>query len=76
VRKGLRVARMPANKMFIFNKTDHLPGILVEDKGLSAVMLTMASWTQQILAHIFVTSSMELIFPIPLMSAKIFLPLL
>ncbi len=29
--RGLRVACMPASEMLIFNKTDHLSGILVED---------------------------------------------
>ena len=31
MRKGLRIAHMPASEMLIFNKMDHLPGILVEE---------------------------------------------
>ncbi len=29
VRKGLRIVQMPASEILIFNKMDHLPGILV-----------------------------------------------
>jgi hypothetical protein len=75
VREGLCLGRMPASEMLIYNKADHLPGILVEE-GLARVMLTMASWTPQILAHIFMTLSIEFIFPIPSMSDKTFLWLL
>jgi hypothetical protein len=66
---------MPASEMLVFNKTDHLQGILVEE-GLARGNVNNGSWTPQILAHVFATLSMELIFLIPLMNDEIFLRLL
>ena len=36
VRKGLRIVHMPASEMLIFNKTNHLTGILVEEELASS----------------------------------------
>jgi hypothetical protein len=62
---------MPASVMLIFNKTDHLPGILVEE-GLACNDVDDGKLDSTNIGTRLCNIVNGIDFPIPLMSAEIF----